>query len=116
MGNRAGMVHPNGTVVEYQYDVRNRLKSLVHKASSAAGAAILLSLSYSVDASGLRTQIAETRPGTSKAITRVTDYQYDAVKRLTRETVSGPSRPRTPRDEYACACARTRHLQSSTGP
>ncbi|MFO1495877.1 MAG: RHS repeat-associated core domain-containing protein [Lysobacterales bacterium] len=89
VGNRAGMVHPNGTVVEYQYDVRNRLKSLVHKASSAAGAAILLSLSYSVDASGLRTQIAETRPGTSTAITRVTDYQYDAVKRLTRETVSG---------------------------
>lgn len=90
VGNRAGMVHPNGTVVEYQYDVRNRLKTLIHKASQTAGAAILLSLSYSVDASGLRTQISETRPGTgTTAITRVTSYTYDAVKRLTRETVSG---------------------------
>jgi RHS repeat-associated protein len=92
VGNRAGMVHPNGTVVEYQYDVRNRLKTLIHKASQTAGAAILLSLSYSVDASGLRTQISETRPGTgTTAITRVTSYTYDAVKRLTRETVSGSS-------------------------
>jgi RHS repeat-associated protein len=90
VGNRAGMVHPNGTVVEYQYDVRNRLKTLIHKASQTAGAAILLSLSYSVDASGLRTQISETRPGTgTTAITRVTSYTYDAVKRLTREVVTG---------------------------
>ncbi len=92
VGNRAGQTHPNGTTVAYTYDERNRLKTLLHKASAAANAAILLSLSYSVDASGLRTQIAETRPNptaSQPAITRTTDYQYDAVKRLTREQVTG---------------------------
>ncbi len=92
VGNRAGQTHPNGTTVAYTYDERNRLKTLLHKASAAANAAILLSLSYSVDASGLRTQIAETRPNptaSQPAIMRTTDYQYDAVKRLTREQVTG---------------------------
>ena len=92
VGNRAGQTHPNGTTVAYTYDERNRLKTLLHKASAAANAAILLSLSYSVDASGLRTQIAETRPNPTAnqpAITRTTDYQYDAVKRLMREQVTG---------------------------
>jgi RHS repeat-associated protein len=91
VGSRSGMTHPNGTVVNYVYDVRNRLKTLVHKASAIAGAATLLALSYSVDASGLRTQIAESRPGdaTTPTYTRITDYQYDAVQRLTREQVSG---------------------------
>jgi RHS repeat-associated protein len=85
VGNRKGMTNPNGTVVSYGFDVRNRLKTLVHKASVAATAATLLSLSYTVDASGLRTQIAESRPG----VTRTTDYTYDQVKRLTSEVVSG---------------------------
>ena len=91
VGTRSGMTHPNGTVVDYTYDVRNRLKTLVHKASAVASAATLLALSYSVDASGLRTQIAEIRPGdaTTPIYTRTTDYQYDAVKRLTREQVTG---------------------------
>ncbi len=91
VGSRSGMTHPNGTVVDYTYDVRNRLKTLIHKASNIAGAASLLALSYGVDASGLRTQIAETRPGdaATPTYTRVTDFQYDAVQRLTREQVSG---------------------------
>lgn len=90
VGSR-GMTHPNGTVVDYTYDARNRLKTLVHKASAIASAATLLALSYTVDASGLRTQIAEERPGdaTTPIYTRVTDYTYDAVQRLTREQVSG---------------------------
>ncbi|MBK9656382.1 MAG: RHS repeat-associated core domain-containing protein [Rhodanobacteraceae bacterium] len=99
VGSRSGMTHPNGTVVDYTYDARNRLKTvrsaylaaLVHKASAIASAATLLALSYTVDASGLRTQIAEERPGdaTTPIYTRVTDYTYDAVQRLTREQVSG---------------------------
>jgi RHS repeat-associated protein len=89
IGNRQSMINPNGTLVSYGFDVRNRLKTLVHKASTAASAAVLLSLSYTVDASGLRTQIAETRPGNPIAITRTSNYAYDQVKRLTRENVTG---------------------------
>jgi RHS repeat-associated protein len=88
-GNRAGQAHPNGTTVDYSFDIRNRLKTLIHRAGTGATAAVLLSLSYTVDASGLRTQIAETRPGTTSAITRTTNYAYDQVKRLTREVVTG---------------------------
>jgi len=89
VGNRSGMSHPNGTTVQYGYDLRNRLSSLVHRARQAAGAAVLLGLTYTVDASGLRTEIAETRPGTTTPITRTSAYTYDWVKRLTREQVSG---------------------------
>ena len=90
IGNRQSMMNPNGTVVNYGFDVRNRLKTLVHKASTASGSAVLLSLSYTVDATGLRTQIAETRPGPSAAaVIRTSNYIYDQVKRLTREDVSG---------------------------
>ena len=92
VGNRKSMFNPNGTAVNYGFDVRNRLKTLVHKASTAASVAVLLSLSYTVDASGLRTQIAETRPGATvgaQPITRSTEYVYDQVKRLTFERVTG---------------------------
>lgn len=91
LGARSGMTHPNGTVVEYRYDLRHRLQTLVHQASAAAGAAVLLALSYTVDASGLRMQISESRPGdaSTPTFTRTTDYAYDAVKRLVREEVSG---------------------------
>ena len=89
VGNRHSQTHPNGTQVAYSYDARHRLKTLLH--TTAAGVA-LLSLSYTVDASGLRTEIAETRPHPTAgqpAITRTTAYTYDAVKRLIREQVSG---------------------------
>jgi RHS repeat-associated protein len=89
VGSRQSMINPNGTLVSYGYDVRNRLKTLVHKASTASNAAVLLSLSYTVDASGLRTQIAETRPESPSATTRTSNYTYDKVKRLTREDISG---------------------------
>ena len=93
VGNRAGMINPNGTAVSYQYDRRNRLKGLVYKASIAANAALLLGLSYTVDASGLRTQIIDTRPAAiaAQTATRTTAYSYDAVKRLTREQVTDSS-------------------------
>jgi YD repeat-containing protein len=50
---------------------------------------VLQGLTYTVDASGLRTEIAETRPGTTTPITRSSVYTYDEVKRLTREQVTG---------------------------
>lgn len=57
-------MRPNGTRTEYAYNVRNhvttdrsaRLAALVHK---AAAGALLLGLSYGVDATGLRDSIAD---------------------------------------------------------
>jgi RHS repeat-associated protein len=92
VGSRAGVTLPNGSVTNYQYDRRNRLKSITHKASAAANAALLLGLSYTVDASGLRTELTSTRPHPTTANTTVTltnQWGYDKLKRLTTESMSG---------------------------
>jgi RHS repeat-associated protein len=94
------MTYPNGTVTDYVYDRRNRLKTLTHKASTAATAALLLGLSYTVDASGLRTHLSATRPNPTnpaQLLTLSTTWIYDAVNRLTQEVVSttGVSEQRT---------------------
>jgi RHS repeat-associated protein len=92
VGSRKGMTLPNGTVTSYEYDRRNRLKSITHKASAAANAALLLGLSYTVDASGLRTEMVNIRPHPTTAnqtVTMNTAWVYDKQKRLTRETVTG---------------------------
>jgi RHS repeat-associated protein len=91
VGNRIGQVNPNGTVVAYGYDVRNRAQSILHRASAAPNAAEILRMDYRVDASGLRTRVMESRPDSNvaqPALTRVTDYNYDALKRLVGERVA----------------------------
>ena len=80
VGNRASMSYPNGTVTEYTYDGRHRLTQLTH---SRLGA-VLLGLSYLLNPDGTRAAIIEDTGG---VITRSTEYGYDAVKRLTGETV-----------------------------
>lgn len=85
VGNRASVVLPNGVRSEYAYDLRNRLRTLVHRTTAGA---VLLGLTYTTDASGLRTQAVEQGAG----VTRTVGYQYDALKRLTREQVSDSTR------------------------
>jgi RHS repeat-associated protein len=62
----------------YSYNRRNRLTGIQH----TLGATVLLGLAYTLDASGLRTGIAET--GTTN---RTVTYAYDGIKRLTSESV-----------------------------
>jgi RHS repeat-associated protein len=117
VGNRLGMTNPNGTVVSYQYDRRNRLKGLLHKASAAANAALLLGLSYTVDASGLRTQIVDTRPGVTagQTLTRTTNYTYDSVKRLTNELVNDTTTGQSRNSVWSYSKVGNRLTQSHSG-
>ena len=78
VGNRASVTHDTGVTTSYSYNRRNRLTGIQHK----LGATVLLGLAYTLDASGLRTGIAET--GT---IDRTVTYAYDGIKRLTSESV-----------------------------
>ena len=92
LSNRAGMTHPNNSVVSYQYDRRNRLTQLHHQVSNAANATSLLKLDYTLEKTGLRTRIEESRPGGASqpaTLTRTSNYLYDKVLRLTSETVNG---------------------------
>ncbi len=80
-GNRTTMIGGGGTQTEYGYDSRHRLRSLIKR---TAASALLLAMNYNVDATGLRSHIEESDPA---GIVRTVDYQYDALKRLTDETI-----------------------------
>ncbi len=85
VGNRSLLRLPNGNRTDYTYDLRNRLKTLFHRTATSA---VLLGLTYTVDASGLRMQAVESGAGA----TRTVAYQYDALKRLKREQVTDSTR------------------------
>ncbi|WP_386067933.1 putative Ig domain-containing protein [Tahibacter sp. UC22_41] len=78
VGNRASVTHDNGVTTSYSYNRRNRLTGIQHK----LGATVLLGLAYTLDASGLRTGIAE-----SGQVNRTVTYAYDGIKRLSSESV-----------------------------
>ncbi len=85
VGNRGTVTLPNGARSDYTYDLRNRLKTLLHRTATGA---VLLGLTYTTDASGLRTQVVEQGVGATRTIA----YQYDTLKRLTREQVTDSTR------------------------
>jgi RHS repeat-associated protein len=80
-GNRSAMLGGDGIRTEYSYDRRHRLRQLVKK---AAAGAVILAMNYTVDASGMRTAVEEAD---TQGPVRAVAYTYDAVKRLTRETI-----------------------------
>jgi RHS repeat-associated protein len=80
-GNRSAMLGGDGIRTEYSYDRRHRLRQLVKK---AAAGAVILAMNYTVDASGMRTAVEEAD---TQGAVRAVAYTYDAVKRLTRETI-----------------------------
>jgi RHS repeat-associated protein len=80
-GRRASMTGGDGIRSEYAYDAPGRLRNLVKR--TAAGA-LLMAMSYSVDASGMRTAVEEAD---STGTVRTVAWQYDGVKRLTREAI-----------------------------
>jgi YD repeat-containing protein len=84
VGNRKLRVAADGSATTYGYDLRNRLRTLTTR--SATGL-VLFAAVYTVDASGLRTGIAESD---ATGPTRSVGYDYDGVKRLEAEAIVRP--------------------------
>jgi RHS repeat-associated protein len=80
-GNLAGFSYPNGVQFTYTYDTLNRLTLL-----NAVRGSPLASYRYTLGAAGNRMRVDETG--------RQVVYTYDALYRLTGETLSGSSDPR----------------------
>jgi RHS repeat-associated protein len=113
VGNRASQTTGDGTKSDYTYDNRNRLRNLVQR---SAAAAMLFSAAYSVDATGLRTGITEAG---ASGPARTVAYEYDALKRLTRETIDHQdnAKDRTSAWTYDAVGNRlTQTITSNNGP
>ncbi len=78
-GNRASLSYPNGVETTYRYDDRNRLLEL--SSVRPADSSVVQSYVYTLGPAGNRTAVRE-HDGTLR------DYGYDALYRLTTETVS----------------------------
>jgi RHS repeat-associated protein len=82
-GNRQEVVYPNGVVTSYGYSNLNRLTSLstIHPASGRN----IQSYAFTLGPAGNRTRIVESQGLPQQ---RTLDYSYDALYRLTGESVS----------------------------
>lgn len=78
-GNRQTAEYGNGVITTYTYNRRNRLTDL----HTTYNGATLHRFHYTLDPSGLRTQVDATE---ADGTVRTTVYTYDVVKRLTGET------------------------------
>jgi RHS repeat-associated protein len=79
VGNRKTATYGNGVLTTYTYDRRDRLTDL----HTTYNGATLHRFQYTLDPSGLRTQVVATE---ADGTVRTTTYTYDAVKRLTGES------------------------------
>jgi len=104
VGNKQGETKANGNKVAYQYDERNRLTELTHR---AANNSVLQQFSYTLHPTGRRLQIDEANGRTtvygynylyaleSETITDAENgdysasYGYDGVGNRTEETING---------------------------
>ena len=82
-GNRASLAHPNGAVTAYAYDTLNRLTSLGTTIPSLSRT--VQSYAFTLGPAGNRTRIVEAAGLPQQ---RTLDYSYDALYRLTGETVT----------------------------
>jgi RHS repeat-associated protein len=82
-GNRGSLTHPNGALTAYGYDALNRLTSLTttHPASDRH----IQGYAFTLGPAGNRTRIVEAQGLPHE---RTLDYSYDALYRLTGETVT----------------------------
>lgn len=79
VGNRQTAAYGNGVLTTYTYDRRDRLTDL----HTTYNGTTLHRFQYTLDPSGLRTQIVATE---ADGTVRTTTYTYDGVKRLTGES------------------------------
>ena len=82
-GNRTAVRYANGMIVKYEYDTVNRL---VLEKVLDKDANVVVQYSYTLGAAGERTKVVET--GADPASERTIEYAYDALYRLTSETVA----------------------------
>ena len=82
-GNRQSLAHPNGAETAYAYDTLNRLTNLStnHPSSSR----FIQSYAFTLGPAGNRTRIVEAQGLPQQ---RTLDYSYDALYRLTGESVT----------------------------
>ncbi len=82
-GNRQSLAHPNGVQTAYAYDTLNRLTNLStnHPSSSR----FIQSYAFTLGPAGNRTRIVEAQGLPQQ---RTLDYSYDALYRLTGESVT----------------------------
>lgn len=83
IGNLQALVYPNGITHLYQIYSLNRLTNLVWNINSTT----LASFAYQLGLAGNRTKLSETVNGSN----RTNSWGYDALYRLTNETVAGAS-------------------------
>ena len=108
VGSRLRAVMPNGTRTDYRYDVRNRLQQMTHYTVTGS---VLLDQVYTVEPTGLRTQIVESGAGS-----RTTVYTYDGLKRLVREQVTDATRGnRVSSWSYDAVGNRTTEVRTKSG-
>jgi RHS repeat-associated protein len=81
VGNLQRIQYPNSVTNLYKYDSLNRLTNLVWKTNGN----VIASFAYTLGASRNRTALLETNHGDNRGYT----WNYDALYRLTNETVTG---------------------------
>jgi len=83
VGSLASTTYPNGVSTAYVYDDLNRLVQMTNTSPSG----LISSYTYTLGAAGNRLQVTEFGPATTG---RTVTYVYDAVYRLTQETIDEP--------------------------
>ncbi len=97
VGNLSSFATPNGVTHAYGYDSVNRLTQMLVSAVPATGPpGTLASYTYALSPTGRRNGVQESGAGilpANPASSRTVSYLYDALDRLTRETITAPSGP-----------------------
>src|SRR5439155_25884780 len=106
VGNRAGLLYPNGVAATYAYDGLDRLTRLTQ---TDGGGRTLRSYSLTLGPAGNRTRVVEDDG-------RTVDYAYDALLRLTGEAISGDPAGNNGAIAYTYDAAGNRLGRASTNP
>jgi YD repeat-containing protein len=113
VGNKISEVLPNGVETDYTYDDLNRLTDVVEK----KGTTTLFSQHYVLNDDGTRASDTETElqsDGSTETISST--WSYDALDRLTGETVTNSVSSQSFSDSYTYDLVGNRLTKTHTGP